>query len=144
VQNHLIFTSSGETHHFFSGDLNGVSFEDDFSIGSNDLTQLTVGLDRDSGDLGRWEPYGWREPQWMDKRLHKTAVPRGMRRVDGCTICSEFDMELKRPKRKKIGKSPHGAGHQLRVAEPRLGSSVIEPSGFLPRGNQLVPPQKEI
>ena len=46
----------------FSRDLNGVSFEDDFSIGSNDLTQLTVGLDRDSGDLGRWEPYGWREP----------------------------------------------------------------------------------
>ena len=78
----------------------------------------------------------------MDKRLHKTAVPRGMRRVEGCTICSEFDMELKR---KKIGKSPHGAGHQLRVAEPGvLGSSVIEPSGFLPRGNQLVPPQKEI
>ena len=64
VQNHLIFTSSGKRiiFHAFSRDLNGVSFEDDFSIGSNDLTQLTVGLDRDSGDLGRWEPYGWREP----------------------------------------------------------------------------------
>ena len=26
--------------------------EDGFSIGSNDLTQLTLGLDRDSGEMG--------------------------------------------------------------------------------------------
>ena len=51
-----------------------VSAEDGFSIGSNDLTQLTLGLDRDSGDrLGASECHGSHEGWVPGQRWHKMS-----------------------------------------------------------------------
>ncbi len=56
---------------------------DGFSIGSNDLTQLTLGVDRDSGELAHL--FDERNPavKWMIQHLIKTAKATG-RKVGIC------------------------------------------------------------
>ena len=67
-QNPQIFTSP----RFFGIPARWTAAEDGFSIGSNDLTQLTLGLDRDSGDrLGASECHGSHEGWVPGQRWHR-------------------------------------------------------------------------
>ena len=75
-QNPEIFTSPRKNLQGFLGIAGKgcVSAEDGFSIGSNDLTQLTLGLDRDSGDrLGASECHGSHEGWVPGQRWQKMS-----------------------------------------------------------------------
>ena len=93
-----------------------LDYFDGFSIGSNDMTQLTLGLDRDSADrrgqLRRAEPCRQEAPEHGHRRLQGARQvrrhlrpgaqrPPGLRRVAG------------------------GRRHRLRLAEPRHGGGHL-------------------
>ncbi|OAQ59691.1 phosphoenolpyruvate synthase [Pochonia chlamydosporia 170] len=56
---------------------NFVDYFDGFSIGSNDLTQLTLGVDRDSGELANLFDEQDEAVKWMLKRVISVANERG-------------------------------------------------------------------
>jgi phosphoenolpyruvate synthase/pyruvate phosphate dikinase len=99
-----------------------LEFFDGFSIGSNDLTQLTLGLDRDSGMELLAKDFDERDP--AVKAMLTLAIK-------ACLRAGQVHRHL-RPG--AVGQSglravAGGAGHRVDVAEPGLGDRYLAEAG---------------
>ena len=83
---------------------------DGFSIGSNDLTQLTLGLDRDSAIVAQL--FDERDP--AVKKLLSMAISAARAKGKYIGICGQGPSDHPGP-----GRVADGAGHRVGVAESR-------------------------
>ena len=92
---------------------------DGFSIGSNDLTQLTLGLDRDSAIVAHL--FDERDP--AVKKLLSMAIRRARAKGKYIGICGQG------PSRPSgSGRMADGTGHRVGVAESRYrGRYLVAP-----------------
>jgi pyruvate,water dikinase len=97
-----------------------LEFFDGFSIGSNDLTQLTLGLDRDSGIIAHL--FDERNPAVKKLLANAIRVQQG-RQVHRHLRSGPFGSP-------GPGQMADGAGHRKRVAEPGLrAGNLVLPGG---------------
>jgi pyruvate,water dikinase len=97
-----------------------LEFFDGFSIGSNDLTQLTLGLDRDSGIIAHL--FDERNPAVKKLLANAIRVQQG-RQVHRHLRPGPFGSP-------GPGQMADGAGHRKRVAEPGLrAGNLVLPGG---------------
>ena len=96
---------------------------DGFSIGSNDLTQLTLGLDRDSGLVASL--FDERDP--AVKMLLAMAIASANKK-------GKYRYLRPGPRTPRSGRMADGSGHQQHLAEPGYGWSTPaaagQPQGF--------------
>ncbi len=93
-----------------------LEFFDGFSIGSNDLTQLTLGLDRDLGIIAHL--FDERNP--AVKKLLSNAIQACNKAGKYIGICGQGPSDHPGP-----GLLADGTGHRKRLAEPRLGAGNL-------------------
>jgi pyruvate,water dikinase len=87
---------------------------DGFSIGSNDLTQLTLGLDRDSALVAHL----FDERNEGVKRMVAQAIATAKANGRKIGICGQAPSDYP-----EFARFLGGAGHRLHQPEPRLGDS---------------------
>lgn len=88
---------------------------DGFSIGSNDLTQLTLGLDRDSGIIAHL----FDERNDAVKALLSNAIQACKKADKYIGICGQGRLTI------GSGQVANGPGHRHRVPEPGFGSGYL-------------------